>query len=55
MDLLSSHRVVLPRRAHEKLSTLFLRNGSGLWVLRTNQIPGGDTTVEPMTHTLLDP
>jgi predicted Abi (CAAX) family protease len=55
MDLLSSRRVVMPRRAHEELSTLFLRNGSGLWVLRTNQIPGGDTTVEPMAPTLLDP
>ncbi len=55
MDLLSSRRVILPRRGHEKLSTLFLHNGSGLWVLRTNPIPGGNTTVDPMTHTLLDP
>jgi predicted Abi (CAAX) family protease len=48
-----SWRSMLPRRGHDDLAQLFLRHGSPLWILRTNQLPGADPRLEPLAPTLL--
>jgi predicted Abi (CAAX) family protease len=53
MQGLLSWRSMLPRRAHDDLAGVFLRHGSPLWILRTNQIPGADPRLEPLAPTLL--
>jgi len=48
-----SWRSMLPRRGQDDLAQLFLRHGSPLWILRTNQLPGADPGLEPLAPTLL--
>ena len=42
---------MLPRRAHDEMSTIFLHNNASLWFLRTNQILGWDETILPLAPT----
>ncbi|MEB3264500.1 MAG: CPBP family glutamic-type intramembrane protease [Synechococcus sp.] len=51
--VLLSWRSMLPRRAGDDLSRLFLRAGLPLHVLRTNQIPGADPRLAPLAPTTL--
>lgn len=51
--VLLSLRSMLPRRAHDGLGSVFLRQGLPLWILRTNQIPGQDAALEPVAPTML--
>ncbi len=51
--VLLSLRSMLPRRAHDGLATVFLRQGLPLWILRTNQIPGNNPALEPVAPTTL--
>ncbi|MDJ0731602.1 MAG: CPBP family glutamic-type intramembrane protease [Crocosphaera sp.] len=53
LDGLRSWRTMLPRRAHDELSSIFLHNNASLWFLRTNQILGWDSTIFPLAPTLL--
>jgi predicted Abi (CAAX) family protease len=53
LDGFLSWRSMLPRRGHDDLAQVFLRHGSPLWILRTNQIPGSDPRLEPLAPTLL--
>ncbi len=53
LDALLSWRSMLPRRAHDDMAQVFLQHGASLWFLRTNQLAGGDTTIEPLAPTLL--
>ncbi len=50
---LRSWRTMLPRRAHDEVSSIFLHNNASLWFLRTNQILGWDSTIFPIAPTLL--
>lgn len=50
---LRSWRTMLPRRAHDEVSGIFLHNHASLWFLRTNQILGWDSTILPLAPTLL--
>ncbi len=50
---LRSWRTMLPRRAHDEMSSIFLHNNASLWFLRTNQILGWDETILPLAPTLL--
>lgn len=50
---LRSWRTMLPRRAHDEVSSIFLHNNASLWFLRTNQILGWDETILPLAPTLL--
>lgn len=52
-DVLLSWRSMLPRRGHDGMAAVFLRHGSPLWILRTNQVPGRDPRLEPLAPTLL--
>lgn len=45
---LLSWRTMLPRKASDTITTLCLRQGATLWVLRTNQVGGNDPDIEPM-------
>ncbi len=51
--VLLSWRSMLPRRAGDDLARLFLGAGLPLHVLRTNQIPGTDSRLEPLAPTTL--
>ncbi|WP_231594774.1 type II CAAX prenyl endopeptidase Rce1 family protein [Synechococcus sp. CBW1107] len=53
LDALMSWRSMLPRRAHDDMARVFLQHGASLWFLRSNQLAGGDTTIEPLAPTLL--
>ncbi len=53
LDGLRSWRTMLPRRAHDEISAIFLHNNASLWFLRTNQILGWDSTIFPLAPTLL--
>ncbi|HHG2225342.1 TPA: type II CAAX prenyl endopeptidase Rce1 family protein, partial [Synechococcus sp. WH 5701] len=53
LDALLSWRSMLPRRAHDDMARVFLQHGASLWFLRSNQLAGGDTTIEPLAPTLL--
>jgi predicted Abi (CAAX) family protease len=52
-DAFLSWRSMLPRRGHDDLAQVFLRHGSPLWILRTNQVPGSDPRLQPLAPTLL--
>ncbi|QPN59332.1 CPBP family intramembrane metalloprotease [Synechococcus sp. CBW1002] len=52
-DILLSWRSLLPRGAHDAMASVFLRHGSPLLLLRTNQVAGGDPSLEPLAPTLL--
>ncbi|HEY9879376.1 MAG TPA: CAAX protease [Leptolyngbyaceae cyanobacterium] len=45
---LVSWRTMLPRKASDTVTHLFLEHGASLWVLRTNQIGGYDPDIEPI-------
>ena len=45
---LSSWRTLLPRLASDAIVKTFLRQGASAWVLRTNQIGGFDSEIEPI-------
>jgi predicted Abi (CAAX) family protease len=49
---LTSWRTVLPRRAHDELSRIFLEQDSPLWIIRTNQIGGEDDSILPLAPTI---
>lgn len=51
LSVLQSWRTMLPRRAHDELSTVLLNNGGMLWIIRTNQIGGDDPTIVPRAPT----
>ena len=53
LDGLRTWRTMLPRRAHDEVSAIFLHNNASLWFLRTNQILGWDSTILPLAPTLL--
>ncbi|MGK7910186.1 MAG: CPBP family glutamic-type intramembrane protease [Synechococcus sp.] len=42
---------MLPRHAHDELSSIFLQNGASLWFLRTNQVGGNDPQILPVAPT----
>ncbi|NJK62435.1 MAG: CPBP family intramembrane metalloprotease [Synechococcaceae cyanobacterium SM2_3_1] len=55
-DLLSallSWRTMMPRRAQDELTSLFLVHGAKLWVLKTYQVGGWDASIEPLAPTTL--
>ncbi|HEY9878277.1 MAG TPA: CAAX protease, partial [Leptolyngbyaceae cyanobacterium] len=45
---LVSWRTMLPRKASDTVTQLFLEHGASLWVLRTNQIGGYNPDIEPI-------
>jgi len=45
---LGSWRTILPRLASDTVVRIFLKYGSSVWVLRTNQIGGNDPDIEPI-------
>lgn len=53
LDVLLSWRSMFPRRAHDAFAAAFLRAGLPLHVLRTNQIPGADPTLAPVSPSAL--
>ncbi len=50
---LTTWRTVLPRRAHDEIATIFLKNGASMWSIRTNQVGGFDPNIEPLAPTAL--
>jgi predicted Abi (CAAX) family protease len=50
---LKSWRSMLPRRAHDEISRIFLEHGAQLWVIRTNQVGGWNPEIIPLAPTLL--
>ncbi|HEY9645607.1 MAG TPA: hypothetical protein V6C88_04510 [Chroococcidiopsis sp.] len=50
---LLSWQTLLPRRAHDTIAQLLLKQGAALWFIRTNQIGGHDPTIEPVAPTVL--
>jgi predicted Abi (CAAX) family protease len=50
---LTSWRSLLPRRAHDEIAQIFLKQGASLWLLRTNQVGGFDPDIEPRAPTAL--
>jgi predicted Abi (CAAX) family protease len=53
INVLLSWRSMMPRRAHDDLSQIFLDHGAQLWVLRTNQVGGWDDATLPLAPTSL--
>lgn len=53
LTILKSWRTVLPRRAHDEVSRIFLEEEASLWFIRTNQIGGYDPTIVPRAPTTL--
>lgn len=49
----STWRTMLPRRAHDEIATILLKNGASLWVIRTNQVGGFDPEIKPSAPTAL--
>jgi predicted Abi (CAAX) family protease len=45
---LVSWRTILPRKASDTITQICLRHGAALWVLRTNQLGGYDSDIEPI-------
>lgn len=50
---LISWRTMLPRKASDTVTQVFLAHEASLWVLRTNQIGGYDTDIEPIAPVTL--
>lgn len=48
---LGSWRTMLPRLASETITKLFIEQGASVWVLRTNQVGGYDSNIEPIAPT----
>ncbi|MGA7952410.1 MAG: CPBP family glutamic-type intramembrane protease [Gloeobacterales cyanobacterium] len=52
-DALLSWQSMLPRAAHDTISTIFLEQGATLWFLRTNQVGGSLPEILPLAPTKL--
>lgn len=50
---ITTWRTMLPRRAHDEMTTILLRHGAGLWIIRTNQVGGFDQDIEPLAPTAI--
>lgn len=53
VNVLLSWRSMMPRRAHDDLSQIFLQQGAQLWFLRTNQVGGENPDIAPLAPTEL--
>jgi predicted Abi (CAAX) family protease len=53
LDAALSWRSMLPRRAHDDISAVFLKHDAALWFVRTNQVPGLNPELVPLAPTLL--
>jgi predicted Abi (CAAX) family protease len=53
MAALTTWRTLLPRRAHDEIATIFLKNQASIWSIRTNQVGGLDPDIEPLAPTAL--
>ncbi|MDB9527960.1 CPBP family glutamic-type intramembrane protease [Oscillatoria sp. CS-180] len=53
INVLLSWRSMLPRRAHDDLSQVFLKHGAQLWFFRTNQVGGRNPEIVPLAPTEL--
>jgi predicted Abi (CAAX) family protease len=45
---IGSWRTLLPRKASDAIVRVFLKEGATVWVLRTNQVGGYDSDIEPI-------
>jgi predicted Abi (CAAX) family protease len=43
-----SWRTILPRRAHDEITTILLQNGASAWIVRTNQLGGFNPDITPL-------
>ncbi|MDX2215917.1 MAG: hypothetical protein SFY66_21815 [Oculatellaceae cyanobacterium bins.114] len=46
-------RTMLPRRAHDEISSIMLKHGAALWIIRTNQIGGDNPKIIPYAPTFI--
>ena len=46
-----SYRTMLPRRTQDEIAKVLLKQGSFLWIIRTNQVGGFDANIEPIAPT----
>jgi predicted Abi (CAAX) family protease len=53
INALTSWRSLLPRLANDRLAEILLEHGASLWLLRTNQVGGWDSEIEPIAPTKL--
>jgi len=53
IDGILSWRSMLPRRAHDEVSEIFLKHGASLWFVRPNQVGGWDPDILPMAPTVV--
>lgn len=53
MAALTTWRTLLPRRAHDEIAAIFLKNQASIWSIRTNQVGGFDPDIEPLAPTAL--
>ncbi|MEA5594523.1 CPBP family intramembrane glutamate endopeptidase [Rivularia sp. UHCC 0363] len=51
--MLRSWRTVLPKRAQDETTKIFLKQGATAWVLRTNQVGGFDDAILPVAPTTI--
>ncbi len=53
INMLKSWRTVLPKRAQDETTKIFLKQNAMAWVLRTNQVGGFDDTILPVAPTTI--
>ena len=53
INMLKSWRTMLPRRAQDETTKIFLQQGARTWVLKTNQVGGFDKTIAPLAPTTI--
>ncbi|MBV6626528.1 MAG: CPBP family intramembrane metalloprotease domain-containing protein [Rivularia sp. (in: Bacteria)] len=53
IKMLQSWRTVLPKRAQNEITKIFLKQKATAWVLRTNQVGGYDDTIAPVAPTTI--
>ncbi len=46
-----SYRTMLPRRTQDEIAKILLKQGSFLWIIRTNQVGGFDPDIKPRAPT----
>lgn len=46
-----SYRTMLPRRTQDEIAKVLLKQGSFLWIIRTNQVGGFDSNIGPIAPT----
>jgi len=51
IKFITTWRTVIPRRAHDEIAHILLGHGAYLWAIRTNQVGGFDTDIEPLAPT----